>query len=330
MAAFSRNGSGEMGSPSVRWSLSGRRPDGVRSPAARDADPAFPGSTYTTLASARGVAVHEVACDWEAGARMKERFSQFGLSLVRRGMSVRTTPRVEFLIDPTTAYFEQPGFEQQISHPRGAGGITTVVLLSDDAMVRYAGDVTLPDVLIPIGPDVQLLHVDLVADLRAGIDRPELDARLTDLIGLLVERAAPEPDGSPSWDRAAHGRLVNLAREAIAADPASFDLGALAADPRVHAVPPEPCVSPHDRNDPDAVPQPGSRDGRHRPSGRRGGEGSHLAAELGFADHSHLVRVLRLAIGQPPSELRRRFRGARAVVDRNRTSRSKPYGNALP
>jgi len=44
----------------------------------------------------------------------------------------------------------------------------------------------LPDVLIPIGPDVQLLYVDLVADLRAGTDRPELDARLTDLIGLLV------------------------------------------------------------------------------------------------------------------------------------------------
>jgi AraC-like DNA-binding protein len=55
-----------------------------------------------------------------------------------------------------------------------------------------------------------------------------------------------------------------------------------------------------------------------------------LAAELGFSDQSHLVRVLRRAIGQPPSELRCRFRGARAVVDRNRTSRSKPYGNALP
>ncbi|HYT81246.1 MAG TPA: hypothetical protein VEQ37_18745 [Actinomycetota bacterium] len=55
-----------------------------------------------------------------------------------------------------------------------------------------------------------------------------------------------------------------------------------------------------------------------------------LAAELGFADHSHLVRVLRRAIGQPPAELRRRFRGARAVADGNRTSRSKPYGNTLP
>jgi hypothetical protein len=186
MAAFSRNGSVGVGSPPVRWSLSGRRPDGARSPAALGADPAFPGSTYTTLASARSVAVHEVTCHWEAGAGMKERFSQFGLCLVRRGMFVRTTPRAELLIDPTTAYFEQPGFEQQITHPRAAHGVTTVVLLSDEAMVRYAGDVTLPDVLIPIGPDVQLLHADLVADLRAGIDWRELDARLTDLIGLLV------------------------------------------------------------------------------------------------------------------------------------------------
>ena len=231
MAAFSRNESVRVGSHSVRWSLSGRRPDGARSPAALDADPALPGSTYTTLASARGVAVHEVACHWEAGARMNERFSQFGLCLVRRGMFVRTTPRAEFLVDPTTAYFEQPGFEQQISHPRDAGGVTTVVLLSDDAMVRYAGDVTLPDVLIPIGPEVQLQHMGLVANLRVGIDRQELDARLTDLIGLLVERAAPgRLTARRPGTRAAHVRLVNLAREAIAADPASFDLGALAAD----------------------------------------------------------------------------------------------------
>jgi AraC-like DNA-binding protein len=53
-----------------------------------------------------------------------------------------------------------------------------------------------------------------------------------------------------------------------------------------------------------------------------------LAAELGFADHSHLVRVLRRAVGHSPSELRRRFRGA--AVDKGRTSRSKPYGYALP
>ena len=208
MAAFSRNGSGEMGSPSVRWSLSGRRPDGVRSPAARDADPAFPGSTYTTLASACGVAVHEVACDWEAGARMKERFSQFGLSLVRRGMFVRTTPRVEFLIDPTTAYFEQPGFEQQISHPRGAGGITTVVLLSDDAMVRYAGDVTLPDVLIP---DRSRCPAPARGPRRRPPrgDPPARARRAADRSGSVSSSSAlrpVSPHGSLSWDPSGTGR----------------------------------------------------------------------------------------------------------------------------
>jgi AraC-like DNA-binding protein len=53
-----------------------------------------------------------------------------------------------------------------------------------------------------------------------------------------------------------------------------------------------------------------------------------LAAELGFADHSHLVRVLRRAIGQPPSALRRRFRGG--IFDGHRTNRSKPSGARLP
>ena len=331
MAAISRNGSAEVGNRSVRWSLHGRRLEGARSQAVPDADAALLGSTCRTLASARGVAVHEVTCHCEAGARMKERFSQFGLSIVRRGVFVRTTPRAEFLVDPTTAYFEQPHLEQQISHPRDAGGVTTVVLFSDDAMVRYAGDVVLPDVLIPIGPEVQLQHVGLIAALRAGIDRPELDARLTDLIGLLVERAAPgRLTARRSRTRAAHGRLVDLAREAIAADPASFDLGSLAAD--LGCTPFHLSRVFHRTT--------GTTLTRFRNQVRAtavidrvaAGEEklADLAAELGFADHSHLVRVLRRAIGQPPSALRRRFGCAGAIFDEDRTNRSKPSGARLP
>jgi AraC-like DNA-binding protein len=318
-------------SHSVRWSLGGRRPDGARSPAALDADPAFPGSLYATLASIRGVAVHEVTCHWEAGARMKERHSQFGVCLVRRGMFVRTTPRAEFLVDPTTACFELPGFEQQIIHPRAVGGLTTVVLLSDDAMVRYAGEVTLPDVLIPIGADVQLQHLDLLADVRAGIDGSELDVRLTDLIGLLVERAAPgRLTARRPRTRAAHLRLVDLAREAIVADPASFDLGALAAD--LGCTPFHLSRVFHRTT--------GLTLTRYRNQVRAttvidrvaAGEEklADLAAELGFADHSHLVRVVRRAIGQPPSALRSRFFDRERTFDGDRTSRSKPTERALP
>jgi hypothetical protein len=145
----------------VRWSTTG--PGGT---APMDSDRTVetrPGSTYQTLAHGAGVAVVDVTCRWHAGARMREQFQTFGLTLVRRGLFVRHTRRIDQLGDSTTAYFEQPGHEQVVSHPLPAPGNTTVIVLSAEAMARYTGDVSMADRPIPVSPNVHVDHAALTA-----------------------------------------------------------------------------------------------------------------------------------------------------------------------
>src|SRR6266545_7113595 len=104
-----------------------------------------------------------VGCHWEAGARMNERFSQVGLCLVRRGMFVRTTPRAEFLVDPTTAYFEQPG----LSNRRMWANVTGDGICMDAEGAVWCSDVG-PDegsVCLRVREGGEVLH-------RIELDRP--------------------------------------------------------------------------------------------------------------------------------------------------------------
>src|SRR5919108_5024937 len=164
----------------VRWSRPG--PRGGAPVASRPDSESGHGSTYRTVARAHGVSIVDVQCRWHAGARYRERFQTFGLSLVRRGVFVRHTRSTDQVGDPTAALFEQPGHERWVSHPLAVPGSTTVIVMSADAMARYTGDVSMPDRPIPVRPDVHVAHATLLAYLRSGIDEAELDARLTWLI----------------------------------------------------------------------------------------------------------------------------------------------------
>lgn len=259
------------------------------------------------MARTAGVSVVDVTCRWHAGALMREQFKTFGLTLVRRGFFVRHTRRVDQFSDSTAAYFEQPGFEQSVSHPIAVRGYTTVIVLSDEAMARYAGDLFMPDHPIPVSPDVHLDHAELLSDLQAGIDEAELDARLTWLIGRLVETAAPGRLTSrrPATARS-HQRIVDHVREAIAADPASLELRRYAAElghtpfhiSRVFRRAMGTTLTQH-RN---AVRVAAAID--------QIGQGhrlADLAVELGFADQSHFARVLQRAVQTQPGRLRRRL-----------------------
>lgn len=291
----------------VRWSLRGSPRTSWTEPDPSP-NPGY-GSSYRTLARAAGVSVVDVTCRWQAGAQMHEQFQTFGLSLVRRGLFVRHTRQGDQLGDSTAAYFERPGLEQLVSHPVAVRGSTTVFVLSDDAMARYAGDLSMPERPIPVSPDVHLHHAELLSDVHAGIDEDELDARLTWLIGRLVETATPGRLSArrPATARA-HQRIVDHLREAIAADPASLDLQRHAADlghtpfhiSRVFRRATGTTLTQH-RNDVRvavAIDQIG-----------QGQRLADLAAELGFADQSHLGRVLHRAVQLPPGRLRRRLAG---------------------
>lgn len=266
------------------------------------------GSTYHRLAAAPGVRIEDVSCDWHAGARMSETFDSFALCLVRRGMFELRTPTAGMLVDSTIAYFEQRGVEQQIVHPGGIGGSTTVILMSDETVGRYVGDVPLPDRPMPVTPDIHLRHSALLSDLRLGLDAFELDLRLTALVGQLVERTEP---GRLSACRAAtlasHRRIVDRVREATAADPASLDLASLAIElghtpfhvSRVFHRATGVTLTSHRNRVRVAAAIDRIADGHDNLA--------DLAAELGFADQSHLVRVLRKSVGMPPSLLRSRL-----------------------
>src|SRR5919106_4425947 len=119
----------------VRWALT----DSPRTApeAARPESRHGPGSTYRTLARTPCVSIVDVHCRWHAGARYRERFQTFGLSLVRRGVFVRHTRSADQVGDPTAALFEQPGHERWVSHPVAVSGRTTVIVLSGEAMARY-------------------------------------------------------------------------------------------------------------------------------------------------------------------------------------------------
>ena len=290
----------------VRWSLTDL-PRQAPTEARRTDEPGQ-GSTYRTLARASGLSIVDVGCRWQAGTRMCERFQTFGLSLVRRGLFVRHMRQVEQVGDSTTAYFEQPGREQVISHPLAVPGSTTVIVLSAEAMARYAGDVSMPDRAVAVSPDVHLDHAALLADLRRGIDEAELDSRLTWLIGRLVESASPGrlTSGRPATARS-HQRIVDHVREAIAADPASLDLPGLAAElghtpfhvSRVFRRTTGTTLVQHRNHVRVAAAIDRIAHGDVRLA--------DLAAELGFFDQSHLARVLRRTVQVPPGQLRRRL-----------------------
>jgi AraC-like DNA-binding protein len=289
---------------SVRWSLHGPQTTVDSNPQAR-VDAVHPGSTYLNLARTDGVSVVDVRCNWHVGSQMRETFQAFGLCMVRRGTFVRQSGREELIADSTTAYFEQPGVEQLVSHPLGGDGRTTVIVLADEAMARYAGDVVMPDRLIPVGREVQLLHARLLTDVRAGLDEPELDGRLTALIGRLVETVSPGrlTARRPATARS-HRRIVDRAREAIAADPSSLDLIGLASE--LGHTPYHVSRVFHRAT---GVTLTAYRNAlRIAVAIDRIGHGDEnfavLAADLGFVDQSHLARTLQRAVGMSPRRLR--------------------------
>ena len=233
---------------------------------------------------------------------------EYGLVLVRRGGFTRRVEGIESYVDPTSAYFEPPCTEVAIGHEVDGGDDCTVIALSEEEVVQLTGDGLVPNKLIFTTPDIDVGHRALIARSRHGIDDFELQERLTVLLGALAEVAQPgKLTTRRAQTQAAHHRIVDHVRQAIAADPAYVELGRLAAElgySRFH-------VSRIFSR------MTGSTLTRYRNRIRvtaaldrlAGGEPNlaRLAADLGFVDQSHMVRVIRGSLGEHPSGLRRWF-----------------------
>jgi AraC-like DNA-binding protein len=198
-----------------------------------------------------------------------------------------------------------PGDEQRYDHPHTLGDDCTSLRVDPGLMASlWGGEPTLPAVPLASSPRVYLEHRLLLA----AVCREEMpDALVEPAISFVASvletaHAGRVASGRPSTGRARRA-LVDAARECLAADP-DRSLPDLAATLR---------VSPHHLSRSFRAIT-GHTISRHRMRLRaraaleRLAEGDHnltrLAADLGFADHSHLCRVLRAEAGHTPSALR--------------------------
>jgi AraC-like DNA-binding protein len=254
-----------------------------------------------------GVELLDVACRHERGrGRVDEQALGHAIVFVRRGCFVRSADGVETLLDPTVAYCMNPGEEQRYDHPHGHGDDCTAVFLAPGLLASLTGgEEMLPAGPVPTSPEIDLEHRLLLAAGRRDDDPHEVVERAAGLAARALEHADPRriaarrPATARSWRALADG-----VREALAED-VDRSLSDL-----THAF----SVSPHHLSRVFRSVT-GHTIARHRLRLRAraalerlsGGERNlaRLAADVGFADQSHLCRVVRGETGTTPAVLRR-------------------------
>jgi AraC-like DNA-binding protein len=253
-----------------------------------------------------GVEIADVACRHPAGrGHAGEQSAGQALVFVRRGCFARSVDGVESLLDPTVAYCMNPGEEQRYDHPYDHGDDCTALFLQPSLIASvWGGDPELPTEPLPIPPVIDLEQRALLAGARGGMDPHELVERAIVLAARALEQADPRrvAAGRPQAGRV-RTALVDGARQALAGDP----------DRSLPDLARALFVSPHhlSRIFRSLTGETISRYRmrlRTRNALERLAGGEHdlarVAADTGFADQSHLCRVLRRETGQTPSALR--------------------------
>jgi AraC-like DNA-binding protein len=253
-----------------------------------------------------GVTLRDVSCrEPSADAGPPESVGAHTLVFVRRGCFVRVVDGVEMVCDPTVAYYARPGEEELFVHPHSDGDECTAISLEASLAASVCSDAdALPSGSLPTSPQLDLEHRVLLAKARRGADEYDLVERALSTAARAFEAPDPRrpPARRPSTTRARNA-MVSGVREALAAEP-ELSLVDLAR---------ELAVSPHhlSRVFHRAT---GHTIARHRMrlrvraalEGLAQGECqlAPLAADVGFADQSHLCRVVQDEIGVMPSSLR--------------------------
>jgi AraC-like DNA-binding protein len=262
-----------------------------------------------------GLTVADVACRHGAGRGADgEHTAGWALVLVRRGCFARSADGAATLLDPTMAYALRPGEQERYDHPHGDGDDCTAIFVDDALLATLrGGEPGLPPGGLRVGPETDLRHRLLLSSLRRGEDDHDGAERALALCAALLhgtgdgdgDGARRLASGRPAT-RAARRALVDGAREALAADP-EVPLPRLAR---------ELGTSPHHLSRIFGAAT-GHSIARHRMRLRArhalerlaagDAELARLAAATGFADQSHLTRVLRAETGATPASLRARL-----------------------
>ena len=260
-----------------------------------------------TIVNLDGVEVSDVACRHSRGrGHTDEQTNGHTIVFVRRGCFVRSADGVESLLDPTVAYCMNAGEEQRYDHPHDEGDDCTSLVLHPDLIASlWGGEPRLPPAPLHTSPGIDLEHRLLLSAGRNGADPHELVERALTLAANVLEQGDPRPvaSGRPATIRAQR-TAADGAREILAEDP-ERSLPELAR---------ELAVSPHHLS---RVFRSltGHTISRHRMRLRAraalehlaGGESdlARIATDVGFADQSHLCRVIVRETGYTPATLRR-------------------------
>lgn len=263
--------------------------------------------TMRTLGVPEGLSIALVTCSCNDAAWAPPEVSGGpSVVFVRRGAFGRQADGVETLIDATMVYFERPGVEERFAHYAGHGDECLSISMSDG----FVAELGLSPAELPVSPiytsaTIDLAHRRLARRACLVDDGFEVYERTARLVFALIERStASGRSGAvrPSTT-AARQRLVARAREALLSRPA---IGLAELSRQVGS-------SPHHLSRIFAG-ETGQTLSAYRNRLRVGlalvqlerGERdlAGLAAELGFADHAHMSRVVRAQLDQPPSRLR--------------------------
>ena len=253
-----------------------------------------------------GITVADVACRHRSGrGHAVEPSPGHMIVFVRRGCFIRSADGIETLLDPSVAYCVNPGEEHRYDHPHADGDDCTAVALDAATMAGLWGeDHPLPGEALPTPAHVDLGHRMLLAAVRRRADSHTLHEQAIAVTAGALQQRDPRriAAGRPATDHARRA-IVNESREALAADP-GISLSELAQ---------RLAISPHHLSRVFRS-HTGHTLARHRmllraragleliADGER--DLARLAADLGFADQSHLCRVIKPLTGQTPAALR--------------------------
>jgi AraC-like DNA-binding protein len=253
-----------------------------------------------------GLTIGDIACRHDRG-RGKETEQQSGSALVfvRRGCFVRSADGDEHLLDPTLALCLNDGQEQRYDHPHDHGDDCTAIFMTPTLIASiWGGAPGLPTDPLHVPPTVDLEQRLLLAAAPRAADRHELAERAIALVARTLESASPAriASGRPATAER-RAALVDGVRERLVADP-NWSLQQLARDL---------AISPHHLSRTFRA-ETGETIARHRmrirtrmalerlAAGER--DLAWIAADAGFADQSHLHRVLRMETERTPAWLR--------------------------
>lgn len=248
------------------------------------------------LVAGDGFAVSDVRREGDGEWSPIEPADTFGVMFVRNGCFRRD----DSLLDVTSVYVEPPGTQARALHRQGSDDRWTTFRVAPSLV---GGAVALPAGAIFSPPFLDLEHRRL---LSLAYRAPEQVTReqIAALIAAVLDRLnLPRSIAGRETTAQQRRRIVDTVRETLALDPRIrvVQLARMAA------------VSPHHLSRIFAA-ETGQTISAYRNCLRArvalervaAGERSlaRIAADLGFADHAHLTRVVRRQAGAPPSNLR--------------------------